>query len=339
MNKFERVSGSICADIASGRIPPGGKLPTFDELERIHKVSYITVNACIKRLKDTGLVISRERFGVFAAERPPILRRFAVIFPKMDLAKNRFLQTLLNVLKEEGVKRDLEFEVFPDFEPHVDNSDYQKLLSELSEMRIGGVALVSMPNPPADLELMSFPGIPVINASACMKVDEKAYVDKSCDYLLSRKKRRIAVLFKGRPRIMSKYIDKRNSSEMQSPDHWFIPIGSDAMDGAAVITRLLLDFPKDKRPNGLIIADDNLVDHALSGVFLSGVKVPEELEIVAHCNWPNPVTSIIPVRKLGYDVRVAVSIMIDKLLKSRGKSGLQDTEPIPVLPFFEEELQ
>ena len=339
MNKLEKVSVAIYADIASGRIPPGGKLPTFDELERIHNVSYITINACIKRLKNAGLVTSRERFGVFVTERPPILRRFAVIFPKKDLSKNRFLQTLLNILNEESVKRNLEFRVFPDFEPHVDNSDYQELLSELNRMRIGGIALVSMPNPPADFELMHFPGIPVINLSSCMNVDEKAYVDKSCDYLLSRKKRRIAVLFKGKARIMGKYIDKRNSSEMESPDHWFIPIGSDAMDGAAVITRLLLDFSKEKRPNGLIITDDNLVDHALGGVFLSRVKVPEELEIVTHCNWPNPVTSVIPVREFGYDIRITVSIMIDTLLKSRGKSGLQNTEPVQVLPFFEEELQ
>jgi hypothetical protein len=81
------------------------------------------------------------------------------------------------------------------------------------------------------------------------------------------------------------------------------------------------------------------VDHALNGVFRSRVKVPEELEIVTHCNWPNPVTSVIPVKRLGYDVRKAVSIIIETLLKSRGKSGLQKTKPVPLVPLFEEEFQ
>ena len=339
MNKLERVSRAICAEIASGKFPPGGKLPTYDELERIHNVSYITINACIKLLKNSGLVISRERAGVFVSERPPILNRFAMIFPKEALSENRFLQTILKLLNDESVKRKLEFEIFPGFEPHVDNPDYQKLISELHKMRIGGVAHVSMPSLPDACELLHFPGIPVINASSCMKFDDKSYVEKSCDYLLSRKKRRIAVLFQGKNHLVEKFMEKRDKSGMNSPDHWFIPIGTDAREGAGNITRLLLDCPSEKRPNGLIITDDNLVDHALGGVFRSRVKVPEELEIVTHCNWPNPVTSVMPVKRLGYDVGEAVSIIIDILLKSRGKSGLQKTESVPLAPLFEEEIQ
>ncbi|MFZ2653800.1 MAG: GntR family transcriptional regulator [Victivallales bacterium] len=339
MNKLERVSRAICAEIASGKFPPGGKLPTYGEMERIHKVSYITINACIKLLKNSGLVISRERTGVFVTERPPILNRFAMLLPPESLAENRFLQTILKILNEEGVKGKLEFEIFPAFEPHVDNPDYQKLVSELNRMRIGGVVHISMPLLPASCELLHFPGIPVINGSSCMKFDENAYVDKSCGYLLSRKKKRIAVLFQRKHSLIDKFMAKRDNSDMNSPDHWFIPVGTDARDGAGNITRILLEGPREKRPNGLIITDDNLVDHVLKGVFHSRVKVPEELEIVTHCNWPNPVASVIPVKRLGYDVRKTVSVIIGTLLESRGKSGLQKTESIPLAPLFEEELK
>lgn len=338
MNKLERVSRGICADIASGKIPPGGKLPTYEELEKIHNVSYITINNCIKLLKNSGLVVGRERTGVFVTENPPILNRFAMIFPKQALHENRFLQTVLKILSEEGVRRNLQFEVFPDFEPHVDNPDYKRLLSELYKMRLGGVAHFSMPDLPASCELLHFPGIPVLNASECIKSDYKIYADKSCDYLISRKKKRIAVLFLGE-RLIPKFIEKRDCSDMNSPDHWFVPIGKDARVSAGTISRILLDYPKEKRPNGLIITDDNFVDYTLNGVFLSRVKVPEELEIVTHCNWPNPITSVIPVKKLGFDVRIAVSIIIDNLLKSRGKSGFQKIDPLPLVPVFEEELQ
>ncbi|MEI6424125.1 MAG: GntR family transcriptional regulator [Lentisphaerota bacterium] len=339
MNKLERVSSGICADIASGKIPPGAKLPTYEELERIHKVSYITINNCIKLLKNSGLVVGRERTGVFVTERPPILNRFAMIFPKEALFENRFLQTILKVLEEESVKRDLKFEIFQDFEPHVDNPDYQKLLSELQKMRIGGIAHFSMPELPNSCELLHFPGIPAISMSACLDFDYKTYADKACDYLISRKKRRIAVLFQGKARMINTFIEKRDNSEMSSPDHWFIPVGQDVREGAETICRILLDYPKEKRPNGLIITDDNLVDHALKGVFTSRVKVPEELEIVTHSNWPNPVTSVIPVKKLGFDVRKTVSILINIMLKSRGKSGYQKMTPVPLVPLFEEELQ
>ncbi len=338
MNKLERVCGTIIADIASGRIPPGGKLPTFYELEKHHDVSRITVNACVKLLKCKGLLTSRERGGVFVSEKPPLLNRFAIIFPKAMIAENRFLQTTLSVLREESVKMGVELEIFPDFEPHVDNSDYRKLLSELNRMCIGGVAYIAMNPLPDDCELLDFPGIPVINASALFSLDVKTFADKAYDYLLSKKKRRIAVLFLGRYRMIDRFIDKRRKSNTDSPDHWFIQVGADAKEGAKNIVRLMFDCPKERRPNGLIITDDNLVEHALGGVFLSGVKVPGELEIVTHCNWPNPVASVIPVKKLGYDVRELVSITIDSLLKSRGKGGLQVIESVPLVPLFEEEL-
>jgi DNA-binding transcriptional regulator YhcF (GntR family) len=337
MNKLDMVSGSIFADIASGGIPPGGKLPTFYDLEKSHGVSRRTINASIKLLKANGLVTTKERGGVFVSEKPAMLKKFAMVFPKSDL-KNRFIQTLFNVLREEGAKRKIEFEIFTDFEPHTDNSDYQKLLSELERMRIGGVAHFAMPTLSENCALLHFPGIPVINATSCIKADFKAYADKSCDYLLSRKKKRIAVLFQG-DRLMGSFLEKRDNSEMSSPDHWFVPIGNDARQGTGSITRILLDCPREKRPNGLIITDDNLVDHALSGVFSSRVKVPAELEIVTHCNWPNPAASAIPVKRLGYDVREVVSMTIDSLLKSRGKGGLQHPEPIPLVPLFEEELK
>ena len=35
----------------------------------------------------------------------------------------------------------------------------------------------------------------------------------------------------------------------------------------------------------------------------AGVKVPDELEVVAHCNFPWSTPSSIPVHRLGFDAR------------------------------------
>lgn len=338
LNKLERVFRTISAEIAVGKYPPGGKLPTYQELEKIHQVSYITINACIKLLKNSGMVVGRERSGVFVTDRPPILNRFAMVIAKESLVENRYLQTIQKMLVEESSKRKIDFEIFSEFEPHVDNPDYQKLISEIYKMRLGGIVQIAMPYFPSSCELLHFSGIPVINGSGCLKFDEKAYVEKSCEYLLSKNRKRIAVFFQGKHKLIEKFISKRDNSDMESPDHWFIPIGGNAREGANNIIRILLDYPKEQRPNGLIITDDNLVDFILNGVFCSRVHVPEELEIVTHCNWPNPVTSVIPVKKLGYDVRKAVSVIIDIALKSRGKGGYQAFEPYLLAPQFEEEL-
>jgi len=42
------------------------------------------------------------------------------------------------------------------------------------------------------------------------------------------------------------------------------------------------------RPDALVVADDNLVTCATQGIAASGVQVPGELDVVAHCNFPHP---------------------------------------------------
>ncbi len=339
MNKLQRVTRAICTDIASGKYPAGGKLPTYQELEKIHKVSYITINACIKLLKHSGLVVGRERAGVFVTEKPPILSRFALLMPKDALQHNRYLQTIMAVLGDESAKKGVDFEVFQSFEPHEDNPDYRKVLSQMEDMRIGGVAHVSMPSLPDSCQIQRFPGVPVVNGSTVVHFDQAAYAYKASAYLVSRGKRRIAVLSQDRSPLLDKFLSGREKFQMESPEQWFIPVGMSSREGASNICRILLDLQQGKRPNGLIITDDNLVDHALAGVFRSRVAVPEDLEIVAHCNWPNPVTSVIPIKRIGFDVREAVNAMIDALLKARGRTGLQKTAPISLSPKFEEEFK
>jgi DNA-binding transcriptional regulator YhcF (GntR family) len=333
MTEIDRVSLAVFADLAAGRIPPGGKLPTFAEMERAHGVSYTTINACVKRLKRSGLVFSRERRGVFVAERPPSLTRFAFVFPAPS-RDNRFLQTLRDLLAEECARHDIGLEVYPAFEPDPANSDYRNLLAAIYGLRLAGVVCFEMPPLPENCELPRLPGIPLIDVAQCFQMSEVPYIAKCRAYLLSKGRTRIAAIFLGAHSLRSSLIERLRQANLTAPDHWFV--GAEPHN-AESIARLLLDYPRDQRPDGLIIADDNLVDRALRGVYGSGARVPDELEIVAHCNWPNPVPTVIPVQRLGWDVREIATSIIANLLRSRGNSGWQTPEPRALTPLFEGE--
>ena len=43
----------------------------------------------------------------------------------------------------------------------------------------------------------------------------------------------------------------------------------------------------------------------------AGVKVPEELDVVAHCNFPCPTPSAVPAKRIGYNIRRALDMCID----------------------------
>ena len=57
----------------------------------------------------------------------------------------------------------------------------------------------------------------------------------------------------------------------------------------------------DDRPDGLVIHDDHLVEHAASGLLSSGVRIPEDLDVVAHANFPLISSPPLPIRRLGFD--------------------------------------
>ena len=57
-----------------------------------------------------------------------------------------------------------------------------------------------------------------------------------------------------------------------------------------------------ERPDGLIVTDDNLLTSASEGLLAAGVRVPEEVSVVALTNFPNLVPSAVPVTRIGFDI-------------------------------------
>ncbi|MEH0984192.1 winged helix-turn-helix domain-containing protein [Micromonospora sp. CPCC 205556] len=67
--KWALIADGIRAQIQSGELAPGDKLPSTSELCRQHGVSSIVVRQAINALKIEGLVEGVGGVGVFVAER------------------------------------------------------------------------------------------------------------------------------------------------------------------------------------------------------------------------------------------------------------------------------
>jgi DNA-binding LacI/PurR family transcriptional regulator len=66
-----------------------------------------------------------------------------------------------------------------------------------------------------------------------------------------------------------------------------------------------------ERPDALLILDDNLVEHATAGLIAAGVRVPEDLDVVAHCNFPWPTPSVLPLTRIGFNNTEVVRHCVD----------------------------
>jgi GntR family transcriptional regulator len=72
-----RIADALRAAITSGQYPPGAQLPSLPELAGTHGVSLVTVRLALARLRQEGLVVSRQGVGNFVRARPPV-RRYGI---------------------------------------------------------------------------------------------------------------------------------------------------------------------------------------------------------------------------------------------------------------------
>ncbi|WP_052269736.1 winged helix-turn-helix domain-containing protein [Streptomyces sp. MUSC 125] len=68
---YVKVAEALRAQIHSGELPPGQKLPTARELQQIFGIASATAQNALRVLKDEGLIYSVHGRGVFVRKLPP----------------------------------------------------------------------------------------------------------------------------------------------------------------------------------------------------------------------------------------------------------------------------
>ena len=99
---------------------------------------------------------------------------------------------------------------------------------------------------------------------------------------------------------------------------------------------LLMHPTQVDRPDALFIADDNMVDHCAIALAQCGVVVPRDLHVISHCNFPWPPPSVLPIRRIGFEVPRLIQLAVDAIdLQRRGQTP-PENQYLPA--YFEDEL-
>src|SRR5690349_1494491 len=99
--KHRTISAQIRRQILQGAYPPGGRLPTREQLERRFRASRVTVQKALDRLTRDGFVRANGRQGTFVVDRPPHQSRFALLFPQ-HITPNAYAAPLYRALHAEA---------------------------------------------------------------------------------------------------------------------------------------------------------------------------------------------------------------------------------------------
>lgn len=325
----QAVLQSLRTEIVAGKYPPGSRLPTRTQLEQRFKVSRVTIQRVFDRLSRDGFVRPRQRHGTFVTDNPPHLTTLGLIFPwRRDDGQNpwpHFWTTLIDAAGQCPLRQDApnQLEVFTGIREHSDLDAYQRLRSMLESHALAGLIFANRPYYFDDFRsligdvpcvaIMSRPDIPGVHA---IKLDNDRFIEMALDHFASRGRRRLAVVMPPGDRGPAEHRDhlhQRAADRGLSLEPYRVQMVP--AQAAANCAHLLFHDGQLQRPDALLITDDNLVEPATAGLVDAGVG-PDDLDVVAHANFPEPTPARFPATRLGFEARevldAAVAIITDR---------------------------
>ncbi len=348
--KRTAILAALRQRIVAGEWGPGSRLPIRAELEQQFGVSGVTMQKALDQLNRDGFTYGKRRWGTFVAENPPHLSRYGIVFsgrPGTWPTWVRFWTALTNEAANLQESRSRQMPVFYGVDGHSDSEDYQRLVQELRHQRLAGLIFPSLPFLLSDTPVLLEPGLPRVAIAGpdqrfpqltALVLDWKSFIEKALDYLASRGRRRVAVLTApGQQRELAEYLRQGLAArQLETRPYWLQEVSQDDVQSAQPCVHLLLHGRAEERPDGLIITDDNLVEHGVAGAMDARVQLCKDTDVVAHCNFPWPGSQSMGIKRLGFDARQLLerSIeIIDRQRRGEGKSG-----PVLMPAVFEDEV-
>ena len=347
--KQRQIVTELRRQIVSGAIAPSGRVITREKLCQQYDASSVTVQHALDQLTAEGFVIARGTRGTFVSDRPPHLNRYVLVSgftPKSD-NYNLFWTAIENEARRLRQYGGVDIKVWHSVENHIDNEPFQRLVADVKHHSLAGLIFLYAPFAYLRTPLLEGPVMPRV---AFMEPDARfpsvqvvqtvytSVIERGLDYLAARGRRRVAM-------IMHQYLPVGGVAWLQQAvaergmiiePHWMQFVSAGISLSANHCAQLLMNRSQSVRPDGLIISDDNLVEATSAGLVRAGVRVPEDLEVVAHCDFPSPTPSELPVKRLGFDARRVLRECINSIDAQR--CGKKIGAPIIVQAIFEEEL-
>jgi DNA-binding LacI/PurR family transcriptional regulator len=345
IKKYNTVIQAIRREIVEGVYGPGHRLPTRSEMGARLGVGVATVQKAVDVLVEDGFIQANAREGTYVVARPPHLCNFALV----SSAQGKWSRLYIAVQKAAGMiqTESLRLSEYLTSRDVGSREDVNRLCRDVCEYKVAGLILTGFMEDIVGTPVLEHEGIPRVRGMHApesniplVRMDTYgSFLSRAVEYLASRGRRRIAHL---------RLVSKRNEREsfdaalrrtgVECRDYWvqsaYLGPMAETVPG---VVKLLMQLDGDKRPDALIIYDDNLVENAVTGLMASGVKIPSELEVVAHFNYPMLAPTTLPMKWLGFDCRAWLRKCVEVLeMQRRGLTPAAETV-IPAV--FEDELE
>jgi DNA-binding LacI/PurR family transcriptional regulator len=336
--------------IVGGQFPPGKQLPTRRQLIAELGVSPVTLQRALDRLAEEGFVYSKGRGGTYVMHDPPHLSKIAFIFmqqPSSDVNQwsvlNRLLVTEAPTLSD---RRNRKIAIYCGIDGHADNEDYHALVRDVRARRLSGLIFGSNPYLLRGTPLLEEPGMPRVAVTGKLNIhpaiesvcpDWDSFFNRACEHFAARGRKRVALLLTvGMTEDWGPTIERKMSScGLETRPYWNLILNSP--QSVRNCLHLLMNPNQTERPDAVLVCSDGWTEHAGAGLVAAGARVPEDVEVVSHCNFPALAARVLPFRRLGWEARQFLETAVDLLDAQRESGAVGPGIRLPAV--FEDEIE
>lgn len=343
-NKYLSVVSAVRQRIVKGLYKPGHRLPTRLEMGKEFGVGAGTVQKALGELTRDGFVEAHAKAGTFVSDNPPNLCDYGVIIPASG-EWSHFYTSLRAAMRTALEGTEIRLKEYITSEDARSTLDMDKLCDDIVNHRLAGLILSGPLEEVRGTAVLDYSEMPRVLLQPgpefeipSIGLNRDSFLDRAIEYLVGRGRTRIAHLCMDYPWHQSELFESDlRQRGLEVHPYWIqaIPVGQ-LYRAAKNVVNLLMQLEGEKRPNALIIHDDNIVEHGLAGLIASGVDVPGDIEIVAKCNYPSPVPIALPVKRLGLDCRKMLDVSFELLELQRKNCQLPQVTRLPAM--FEDEI-
>jgi len=284
------------------QLGPGMKMPTALELARGLGVTVTTLDRCLGKLEERGIISRRQGSGIYVSDRVAE-KRVGLVFGKniFQPGFSAFNLLLLQHCERRAAEKRERFSFYLDT-PSLNGGEngvrvHHDLLDALQNQRLDGLLMTQKRNSEQELwmrqqglPVVVLSGEPIAPGSVWMNAVEM--VRMGCRELLARGCRTLGLfgmLNEHRPL----FIEAMNSLGVPIREEWVISPGPDEYPEAHVHEQMGRDFVNaimsrcggaSGLPDGIVMTDDILTMGACAEFESQGVSLARDLQVASHSN-------------------------------------------------------
>lgn len=305
--------------ISEGVYRPGAALPARRALAGELGTTQTTLQLACDQLAAQGFLELSGRQATRVPLRLPASSRIALVFPyDPSETGNRFWAT---ARKLGAAWRDdtTAFEVYELGRQRQDSPGCRRLLADIAARSLAGLVFVDIPQELGGSPLFTsdLPRVVVgiygeehrrRYRSSVITFSDAQAVERLFRGFHAAGRRRLAILGPAAgpdwAAGASGHVALAGRLDLEVRREWQQYLPPDAVGAACArnLIHLLCAGSREHRPDCLLIADDNHVPHATAGVLDAGLRIPEDLAVAAHANFPETTRSAMPCLRYGPDM-------------------------------------